>query len=68
MSQTDEPSWTFADAERFAREQARKATPAQRLQWLDDALEVARRSGAWARERARRDAETKRLWELGDHR
>ena len=59
----NEPNWGFADAERFARAQALKATPEQRLEWLDTALEIARASGAWARERARRDAEIRRRWE-----
>ena len=63
-----EPTWGFEDAERFARAQALKATPEQRLEWLDAGLEIARASGAWARERARRDAEIRRLWEsMAEH-
>jgi hypothetical protein len=59
------PSWRFEDAERFARLRALQASPEQRLEWLDAALEIARASGAWARERARRDAEMRRAWDLG---
>ena len=50
---------------RFARLRALQASPEQRLEWLDAALEIARASGAWARERARRDAEMRRAWDLG---
>jgi hypothetical protein len=59
MTPVQGPAWDadFAAATRFARQQARKATAEQRLAWLESTLEIARASGAWQRERDRRDRE-----------
>ena len=45
-------TWEASRKEQLRR--WRHATPAERLAWLEEALEIAARSGALARERARR--------------
>jgi len=54
---------TFAGARR-ARilSIARTTTPAQRMEWLGSALELALKSGAIERERARRQAALIEVW------
>ena len=57
--------WSAATFEGVEGERERniaRATPAQRLAWLEEALHLAAASGALARVRAERQATCERTW------
>ena len=53
---------TYQGAERAQQRSIARATPAQRLAWLEEALRLAAASGALQRVRAQRQADCDRAW------
>lgn len=60
-----EPDWDGGwGADRSRKRRAWLAlTPAERLEWLEDVLDLAAETGALAADRARRAEEARRAWE-----
>lgn len=54
---------TWEDAERFALAASLRATPAQRLAWLEQMRQIAWQSGALQRALEERWEEEKAMWE-----
>lgn len=54
---------TFEGAVDAARDAVRRATPQQRMDWLQGALQLARESGALARCREEEELELRAAWE-----
>ena len=60
---TDEHWGSWEDAEEFRLEASLRATPAQRLAWLEEMLRIAHQSGALERAREERWQRELAMWE-----
>lgn len=56
---------SYGGAERRLRRAVTAATPQRRMEWLEEALELARAGGALAHARRLKQQECERLWSSG---